>query len=90
MNGDANSVATSESQDQFWETEFTELLASRAMEIIHRRFEPITWEACRQMTIGGLSAKETAANLGLSVAAVYKAKSRVLQVLRQELDGLLD
>ena len=29
-------------------------------------------------------------DLGLSVAAVWKAKSRVLQRLRQELDGLLD
>lgn len=42
------------------------------------------------MTANRLSAAETGQKLGLSEAAVYVAKSRVLRRLRQELAGLLD
>ena len=38
----------------------------------------------------GRGRPELAAELGLSVDAVYTAKSRVLRRLRQELAGLLD
>ena len=86
----AGALTTEGPETAFWQSEFTEMLAARAMEIIRNRFEPRTWEACRQMTIDGLSAKETADKLGLSIPAVYKAKSRVLQVLRQELEGFMD
>jgi DNA-directed RNA polymerase specialized sigma24 family protein len=34
--------------------------------------------------------KIVAAELGVSLNAVYKAKSRVLRRLREELDGLVD
>ena len=37
----------------------------------------------------GKSVEQVAAELGLSVNAVYLAKSRVLRRLHQELDGLL-
>lgn len=65
-------------------------LAHRALALIQTDFEPGTWQAFWCVTVDGLSVKETAERLGLSPAAVYKAKSRVLNRLRQELDGLLD
>ena len=38
----------------------------------------------------GVSGADAAQELGLSVAAVYVAKSRVLQRIRQEAEGLID
>jgi RNA polymerase sigma-70 factor (ECF subfamily) len=65
-------------------------LAHRALQLIQNEFETSTWQAFLRCTVEKASASEVAAELGLTVAAVYKAKSRVLQRLRLELDGLLD
>ena len=49
-----------------------------------------TWTAfCRQMIVG-VSASDTAKELGISVDSAYAAKSRVLRMLRQEARGLID
>ena len=53
-------------------------------------FETTTWQAFWAMAVDGLSAKAAAEKLGLTPAAVYTAKSRVLNRLRHELDGLLE
>lgn len=65
-------------------------VAHRALQLIRDEFEPRTWGIFLRCAVGGDSAADVAADLGLSVAAVYKAKSRVLLRLRRELDGLLD
>lgn len=65
-------------------------LAHRALQLIQNDFETSTWKAFLRCTIDNVSASDVAAELGLSIAAVYKAKSRVLLRLRQELAGLLD
>jgi RNA polymerase sigma-70 factor (ECF subfamily) len=65
-------------------------LSRRALSLIQTDFEPKTWQAFWAMTVDGRSAAETARQLGLTTAAVFKAKSRVLNRLRRELDGLLD
>jgi RNA polymerase sigma-70 factor (ECF subfamily) len=61
----------------------------RALELLRPQFQANTWEAFQACT-AGRPAPEVAKQLGLSLAAVYAAKSRVLQRLRQELEGLLD
>jgi RNA polymerase sigma-70 factor (ECF subfamily) len=53
-------------------------------------FQPATWQAFWSLTVEGKSGAEVAADLGMSIDAVYAAKSRVLRRLRQELDGMLD
>ncbi len=53
-------------------------------------FEERTWEAFKRATIEGQSPARVAVELGMSIQAVYQAKSRVLRRLRQELDGLLE
>lgn len=72
------------------EREYRQHLVGRALQLMQAQFEPNTWKACRELVLAGRPAAEVAAELGLSVNAVYLAKSRVLRRLRQELEGLLD
>jgi RNA polymerase sigma-70 factor (ECF subfamily) len=48
-------------------------------------FQPATWKAYWEHAAVGRPAAEVAAELGMSVNAVYLATSRVLRRLRQEL-----
>jgi RNA polymerase sigma-70 factor (ECF subfamily) len=53
-------------------------------------FTQATWEAFQQFAVDGRPASEVARELGLTVNAVVKAKSRVLKRLRQEAAGFLE
>lgn len=72
------------------EAEYGHWLVGRALELMQAEFQATTWKACWECIVGGRPAAEVAAELGISVGAVYMAKSRVLSRLRQELAGLLD
>ncbi|QEL16263.1 RNA polymerase sigma factor [Limnoglobus roseus] len=65
-------------------------LARRALDVMRADFTPDTWTACWEVVVNGRSAAAVAADLGLTVNAVYLAKARVLRRLREELAGLLD
>lgn len=69
-----------------WEMEYQRQLASLAMERIKREFQDNTWRAFQLTAIEGLAAAEAAENTGLSIGAVYVAKSRVLARLKEEVD----
>jgi len=73
---------------QLWDAEYHRHLAARALEVIQESFEPTTWKACWETIVHDRPPAEVAAELGITVNAVYLAKSRVLRCLRQELDGL--
>ena len=60
------------------------------LDLVGEEFEPATLRAFRRLALDGASGAEVAQELGLSVAAVYVAKSRVLQRIRQEAEGLID
>ncbi len=60
----------------------------RVLELIRAEFEVRTWDAFWRIVVDGQSPAEVAAALSMSLPAVYKAKSRVLRRLRQELGGL--
>ncbi len=71
------------------ELEQTErLLSRRGLQLVRAEFENRTWEAFWRTTVDAHTPADVAADLGMTVAAVYKAKSRVLRRLRQELHGL--
>ena len=53
-------------------------------------FTPTTWQAFWITAVGGRPPKEAATELGLSVGAVYIARSRVLARLRQRIEELGD
>jgi RNA polymerase sigma-70 factor (ECF subfamily) len=74
----------------FEEGEYRRRLVQQAMQLIEAEFQPATWKACWEFLAMGRPAAEVAREMGISVNAVYLAKSRILARLRQELDGLLD
>jgi len=75
---------------RLWDQEHDEFVTRRLLELIEPEFTTATWHAFRRQTVDGLSASETAAELGVSANAVLIAKSRVLRRLRQEAVGLID
>jgi RNA polymerase sigma-70 factor (ECF subfamily) len=64
------------------ETEYQQMLAARAMEVMRSEFTPTTWQACWEHVVSGRKAAEVGAELGISEGAVYVAKYRVLQSCR--------
>jgi RNA polymerase sigma-70 factor, ECF subfamily len=63
-------------------------LSRRVLETIRAEFETQTWDAFWRVSVDGRLAADIASELGMSVAAVYKAKSRILSRFRQVLAEL--
>lgn len=77
---------------QDWPEDTDEELGSlyhRALELVRSEFETRTWEAFWRSTVDGQAPGLVAAELGVSAAAVRKAKSRVLHRLREEIGDLI-
>ena len=55
---------------------------------VRQRVEPHTWEAFRLTALEGKSGAEAAALLHMQVGTVFKAKSKVQQMLREEIERL--
>ena len=81
-------VESAEDQTDFQsrlESEFDLELLDEALARVRLRVEPPTWEAFSATAIDGLAAGQVARRLGLAITAVYKAKSRIQKLLREEL-----
>jgi RNA polymerase sigma-70 factor (ECF subfamily) len=65
-------------------------VARHLLERIEREFQPKTWQAFRRVALQAADPALVAAELDLSLASVYAAKSRVLRRLRQEAAGFSD
>jgi RNA polymerase sigma-70 factor, ECF subfamily len=65
-------------------------LISRATQLVRAEFEERTWRAFWLTTVESRLPADAAEELGVSLNAVYKARSRVLRRLREELKGLLE
>jgi RNA polymerase sigma-70 factor (ECF subfamily) len=90
--GGAN-IENLQAADDFHELEAAEyrrFVTHRAFELMQAEFQPATWQACWQFVVLDRPAAQIASELGITVNAVYLAKSRVLRRLREELSGLLD
>jgi RNA polymerase sigma-70 factor (ECF subfamily) len=74
--------------DCFEEREHRLYVLGKALRLMESAFEPATWQACWETVVGGRPAAQVAAELGMTVNAVYLAKARVLVRLRQELQHL--
>ncbi|OWK40869.1 transcriptional control [Fimbriiglobus ruber] len=64
-------------------------LYRRALELVRGEFEPQTWDAFWRTAVEGQSPTDIATQLGVTPAAIRKAKSRVLLRLRQEIGDLI-
>jgi RNA polymerase sigma-70 factor (ECF subfamily) len=73
-----------------WDQEHDQHVTRQLLEMIRPAFEATTWQAFRRVALEGAPPDSVAAELGISVNAVFIAKSRVLSRLRQEGAGLLD
>jgi RNA polymerase sigma-70 factor (ECF subfamily) len=71
-----------------WDEEYERHLLTVASEKIKSSFAESTWQAFWQTAVEAKDVKEVAQSLGMSVGAVYVAKSRVLARIRQEVDQL--
>jgi RNA polymerase sigma-70 factor (ECF subfamily) len=73
-----------------WDREHDRELLRQLLANLAGEFEEKTLDAFRRLAFDGLAAPQAAAELGISVAAVYIAKSRVLRRLRTEAAGLIN
>jgi RNA polymerase sigma-70 factor (ECF subfamily) len=73
-----------------WDEEHDRYVLACLLDLVEAEFEPTTRQAFRRLALDGASGADVAQELGLSVAAVYVAKSRVLQRIRQVAEGLID
>ncbi len=72
-----------------WDREHDESVLRQALALIEPEFKPATWAAFHAVGLKGHEPDAVAAKLGLSVNAVFIAKSRVLRRLREEVAGLV-
>jgi RNA polymerase sigma-70 factor (ECF subfamily) len=78
------------SLSRVWDEEHDAHVLQRLLGLMDQEFEPATLRAFRRLTFDAAPGQEVADELGMTLAAVYAARSRVLQRLRQEAQGLLD
>lgn len=78
-----------EHQDEQEIRQETQALYQQAYEILQIEFEEHTWKAFWRVAVDGVPAAAAAEEQGMSVGAVYNAKSKVLKRLRQVFAGLM-
>lgn len=75
---------------KIWDREHDAHVARHLLAKIQPRFEEKTWRAFQKVALENAPVDEVARELGMTANAVFIAKSRVVQALRQEGEGLLD
>lgn len=70
--------------DSDWDGEFQRQLTAKAMDRVRREFHSATWQAFWKTAVDGRAAPDVGAELGMTLGAVFVAKSRVLARLREE------
>ena len=79
-----------EQESAAWDREYQDRLLAYAAEQVRASFEDATWQAFWQTAVEGKPGKSVAANLGMTVGAVYIAKSRVLGRIKEQVRDLID
>jgi RNA polymerase sigma-70 factor (ECF subfamily) len=75
--------AREEDQSAWWDQEYERRVFSWAAEQVRGAFQDSTWRAFWQTAVEGRSGPQVARALGMSVAAVYLAKGRVMERLKR-------
>lgn len=87
---ETNSLEGVDTIAEFTEEEYRRFITDRSLRLMQKDFEPATWQAFWEHVPNGRTAADVASELGISIGAVYAAKTRILSRLRIELQGLLD
>ena len=74
--------------EAFWDQEYERQLFTLAAERLRPTLAESTWQAFQLTAVDGKDGQEVAKTLGISVAAVYLAKSRVMVKLKLEIGRL--
>jgi RNA polymerase sigma factor (sigma-70 family) len=67
-----------------WEREYREQLFAWAAGQVEAQCSPNAWQAFRQTTVEGKAPAAVAQQLGMTVAAVYLAKSRIMARIKEQ------
>jgi RNA polymerase sigma factor (sigma-70 family) len=84
----AEQPAPADDAADLWEQEYQRQRFLWAAQRVRGRVPEAAWLAFWQTTVDGRSATDVAQEQGLSLGALYTAKSRVLAQIRQEIQGL--
>lgn len=81
-----NEVPDAGGQDasQEWDADYEQQLFQYAAKIVQQDFTPATWDAFWLTAVDGLPGRDVADKLGMTVAAVYLAKGRVMTRLKEQ------
>ena len=90
IGNDASAQREASAEDSEWSANIHARILEAALARIRFGFEPSTWDAFERIWCVGLPAPEVARTLGMTIDAVYAAKSRVLRRLREEVLSLAD
>jgi RNA polymerase sigma-70 factor (ECF subfamily) len=82
--------AREEDRTDWWDQEYERQVFSWAAQQVRGAFQDSTWQAFWQTAVEGKTGPEVARGLGLSVAAVYLAKGRVMTRLKELVRQTLD
>ena len=88
--GNVNLLPGPDELEAAWDAEYRQHLVARALSVMRVDFQETTWKASWEVVVSGRPAAEVATELGLTVGAVYAAKVRVMNRLREDLRGLLE
>ena len=75
--------------EETWEREYEQRLFQWAAERVRAGFQESTWQAFWKTAVEGESPQAVAEQLGISVGAVFIAKSRVISQLKAEVERQL-
>ena len=76
-------------ESQTFDTEFRRQVFAWAVDRIRPSFQDTTWQAFWKTAVGEHSAADVAAELGMSIGAVYVARARVMKKLRSEVQRVI-
>ena len=77
-----------EDEGDLWTQEYEQRVFAWAAEQVRSSFQDSTWQAFWQTAVDGQQPKDVAQRLGMTVGAVYIAKSRVLAKLKEQIQEL--
>lgn len=75
---------------EIWNRQHDRSVTRQLLALTQSSFEPGTWTAFCRVALDGAKPDVVASELGISLNAVFIAKSRVLSRLRQEAEGLIE